>query len=64
MKYNIGNSIINNAQPELQSNRLDYLWRHGYFRKGASKLQAFSRMHRIRGSQWFSDVRRPQGEEV
>jgi hypothetical protein len=64
LKYNIGNSIINNAQPELQSNRLDYLWRHGYFRKGASKLQAFSRMHRIRGSQWFSDVRRPQGEEV
>jgi hypothetical protein len=60
VKYNIGNSIINEERPERQSNRLEYLWEHGFFRKGASKLQEFSRMHRLRSSRWFSDVRQPR----
>lgn len=60
VKYNIGNSILNT---ERQSERLSYLWRAGYFRKGSKKLQAFARLHRMRGSGWLGALRRPVEEE-
>jgi hypothetical protein len=59
VKYSIGNSIIDLKDPktqERQSKRLDYLWRQGAFGKGATKLRAFARMHRLRATNWYRSV--------
>jgi hypothetical protein len=49
LKYNIGNSIRN---AERQSQRLQYLFDHGQFEPGASKLRRFAGMHRRRMTSW------------
>lgn len=50
LKYNIGNSIFNQGR---QSARLEYLWQHGAFAPGASKLRRFAAMHRKRMTDWY-----------
>ena len=42
VKFAVYNSILTSAQ---QSRHLDYLWKYGYFEKGASLRQQFSRTH-------------------
>jgi hypothetical protein len=65
VKYNIGNAIIQDGREEQkkQSDRLQYLWEHGAFGKGASKMRALSRMHLMRRTDWYRSVETPDGEE-
>ncbi|MBV8903455.1 MAG: hypothetical protein JOZ22_07445 [Acidobacteriia bacterium] len=59
VKYNIGKSIPNLSDPEVQerqSARLAYLWEQGFFGPGASKLRAFSRIHARRSMAWYRSV--------
>jgi hypothetical protein len=64
VKYNIGHSILERGdQQERQSKRLRYLWSHGAFNKGASKMRAFSRMHRMRRTDWYRSFDIEKGEE-
>lgn len=59
VKYNIGNSIMATDKwrsQENQSRRLEYLWEHGWFRRGASKMRAFARMHRLRRTNWYRSL--------
>jgi hypothetical protein len=49
VKYSIGNSIFN---AERQSSRLKYLWEHGFFSPGSTKLRRFAAMHRVRATAW------------
>jgi hypothetical protein len=63
VKYNIGNSILDPARPEVQqrqTQRLAYLWEHGAFESGASKIRAFSHIHRRRSTAWYRSL---QGAE-
>jgi hypothetical protein len=63
VKYNIGNSILDPSRPEVQdrqSRRLAYLWEHGAFDAGASKMRAFSRIHARRSTGWYHSVRAPE----
>lgn len=67
VKYNIGNSIFDadmQHTQERQSKRLEYLWEHGAFRAGASKLRALARMHRLRATQWYRSAPGANGYEV
>jgi hypothetical protein len=60
VKYNIGNSILDPERPEVQerqTKRLAYLWEHGAFDRGATKMRAFSRMHARRSTSWYRSVR-------
>jgi hypothetical protein len=45
MKFSITNSILH---AKRQSEHLKYLWKYGYFEKGASLRQRFSNLHRRR----------------
>jgi hypothetical protein len=65
VKYNIGNAIIQHGlqEQEKQSERLKYLWEHGAFSKGASKIRALSRMHLMRRTDWYRSIEIPDGEE-
>ena len=59
VKYSIGNSIMDPARPrtqERQSQRLEYLWRHGAFEKGNTKMRTFARMHRLRATDWYGSA--------
>jgi hypothetical protein len=58
VKYNIGNAIMEGGrkEQERQSERLQYLWDHGAFTKGASKLRALSRMHLMRRTDWYRSI--------
>jgi len=63
VKYNIGNAIIQSRdKPDRQGERLKYLWEHGAFSKGASKMRALSRMHLMRRTQWYRSVEIPRNE--
>ena len=63
IKYNIGNAIIQaEDKPDRQGDRLKYLWEHGAFSKGASKMRALSRMHLMRRTQWYRSVEIPEDE--
>ena len=65
VKYNIGNAIMEHgAEQERQSKRLEYLWEHGGFAKGASKMRAFARMHRMRRTDWYRSFVVQKEEEV
>ena len=66
VKYNIGNTIIDADKPrtqERQSQRLDYLWRQGFFSKGSTKMRAFARMHRRRTTDWYRSSPPPEEKE-
>jgi hypothetical protein len=58
VKYNIGNSIFSRTDKyqERQTRRLQYLWDHGGFAAGASKLRAFANTHRLRRTGWYRSV--------
>jgi hypothetical protein len=64
VKYNIGNAIIQKGrnEQERQSARLQYLWEHGAFGKGASKIRALSRMHLMRRTDWYRSIETTDGE--
>lgn len=67
VKYNIGNTIMahgKKASQEHQTRRLEYLWEHGWFSRGASKMRAFAQIHRLRRTQWYRSLSVPNGEEV
>jgi hypothetical protein len=65
VKYNIGNAIMERgAEQERQSKRLEYLWEHGGFAKGASKMRAFARMHRMRRTDWYRSLAPQKEAEV
>jgi hypothetical protein len=55
VKYNIGNSIFSSTDKhqQRQTERLQYLWDHGAFTVGASKLRAFAYTHRLRSTGWY-----------
>jgi hypothetical protein len=54
VKYNIGNAIVRDeGSRHRQSDRLQYLWEQGAFGRGASKMRAFARMHRLRRTNWY-----------
>jgi hypothetical protein len=64
VKYNIGNAIMTKGDErgqELQSRRLQYLWDHGAFSPGASKMRAFARMHRLRRTDWYRSLEAEKG---
>lgn len=65
VKYNIGNSIMvpSGKHQQLQSDRLQYLWEHGAFNPGASKMRAFAHTHRLRRTGWYRSVDIEQDEE-
>jgi hypothetical protein len=65
VKYNIGNAVIQKGgkEQERQSDRLQYLWEHGAFSKGASKIRALSRMHLMRRTDWYRSIETTNGEE-
>jgi hypothetical protein len=65
VKYSIGNSVISSSdkQQSRQSARLQYLWDHGYFSPGASKLRAFANIHRLRSTAWYRSANVARGEE-
>ena len=66
VKYNIGNTIIargKNTPQERQTQRLAYLWEHGWFGRGASKMRAFARLHRLRRTEWYRSLSTLHGEE-
>jgi hypothetical protein len=62
LKYNVGNAIMDQRDKtrERQSKRLQYLWDHGFYSKGASKLRAFAGMHRRRSTDWYYDAPTPE----
>jgi hypothetical protein len=47
IKYNIANNIFSQT---LQADRLDYLWRYGYFPETKSRENLFARMHLSRSA--------------
>lgn len=65
VKYNIGNSILSSTDKhqQRQTNRLQYLWDHGGFTAGASKLRAFANTHRLRRTGWYRSVDIEQSQE-
>jgi hypothetical protein len=66
LKYSIGNSIFDPTRENTlrrQTERLEYLWESGYYDKGAGKLNAFARMHRLRSADWFSSLRPADAEQ-
>jgi hypothetical protein len=58
VKYSIGNSILSHTdkQQSRQTARLKYLWEHGGFSPGASKMRAFANTHRLRRTGWYRSV--------
>lgn len=65
VKYNVGNSIIapRDKHQQRQTDRLKYLWEHGAFNPGASKIRAFAHTHRMRRTGWYRSVDIEQDEE-
>jgi hypothetical protein len=64
VKYNIGNAIIQSGdKQQRQSDRLNYLWQHGAFDKGASRARAFARLHRMRQTNWYRSAGIPTDGE-
>ncbi|MCP5128099.1 MAG: hypothetical protein H6985_00810 [Pseudomonadales bacterium] len=53
VKFSISNSILNR---ERQADHLRYLWKYGYFDKGASLRQRFSRIHLRRSMDLAKDI--------
>lgn len=47
IKYNIGNNIFSQT---LQADRIDYLWRYGYFPEVRNRENLFARMHLSRAA--------------
>jgi hypothetical protein len=47
LKYNIANGIFSQA---LQADRIDYLWRYGFFPETRSRENLFARMHLTRSA--------------
>ncbi len=47
LKFHIHNNVLSERR---QSERLDYLWKYGFFRKGASALRRLSSLHRQRAT--------------
>jgi hypothetical protein len=45
LKFHVTNSITNAPK---QTARLAYLWEHGYFRPGGTRLAGFANLHRLR----------------
>jgi hypothetical protein len=45
LKFHVRNAVLN---AERQSRRLEYLWRYGFFRKGAAAFRKFSVLHQLR----------------
>jgi hypothetical protein len=45
LKFHVTNTITN---AKKQSARLAYLWEHGYFRPGGTRLAGFANLHRLR----------------
>jgi hypothetical protein len=65
VKYSIGNGIISSdKKQERQTKRLQYLWDHGGFSPGASKMRAFAHTHRLRRTGWYRSVDIEQDEEA
>jgi hypothetical protein len=65
VKYNIGNGIISHDKSqERQTKRLQYLWDHGGFNRGASKMRAFAHTHRLRRTGWYRSVDIEQDQEA
>jgi hypothetical protein len=65
VKYNIGNGIISHDKnQERQTNRLQYLWDHGGFNRGSSKMRAFAHTHRLRRTGWYRSVDIEQDQEA
>jgi hypothetical protein len=65
VKYNIGNGIISHDKSqERQTKRLQYLWDHGGFSRGASKMRAFAHTHRLRRTGWYRSVDIEQDQEA
>jgi hypothetical protein len=66
VKYSIGNSVLSSTDKHQsrQSARLKYLWDHGDFSPGASKLRAFANMHRLRSTGWYRSANIARDEEV
>jgi hypothetical protein len=58
VKYSIGNSILSPTDKHQlrQTTRLKYLWEHGGFSRGASKMRAFANTHRLRRTGWYRSV--------
>ncbi len=65
VKYSIGNSILaqDNKSQKRQSDRLQYLWEHGAFSPGASKMRAFAHLHRMLRTGWYRAGNIEQDEE-
>lgn len=59
LKYHVRNRV---NQQQRQSERLQYLWKFGFFDKGASAAQRFSSLHLNRMSRW--PLGYPATEEV
>jgi len=65
VKYSIGNGIISSDKhQERQTRRLQYLWDHGGFSPGASKMRAFANTHRMRRTGWYRSVQLEQDQEA
>jgi hypothetical protein len=66
VKYNIGNSVLSrkDKHQSRQSARLKYLWEHGDFNPGASKLRTIANMHRTRSTGWYRSANIAHEEEV
>jgi hypothetical protein len=66
VKYSIGNSVLSpsDKHQSRQSARLKYLWEHGDFSPGASKLRAFANMHRLRSTGWYRSANLAREEQV
>ncbi len=47
LKYYIHNDVVS---PTRQPTRLEYLWEHGYFRRGSAAFRRFSNLHRQRAA--------------
>ena len=53
LKFAIGSQLHDRRRPEVQarqSRRLQHLWDHGYFDRGASLTRRFSALHRLRST--------------
>jgi hypothetical protein len=65
VKYSIGNGIISSDKnQERQTRRLRYIWDHGGFSPGASKMRAFAHTHRMRRTGWYRSVDIEQDQET
>lgn len=66
VKYNIGNSVLSRTDKRQtrQSARLKYLWEHGDFNPGASRMRTIANMHRMRSTGWYRSANIANEEEI